>query len=103
MGNNCAFQYVEMEKGMFASKIIVCDRANLTLNEAKELWNQYYPRAAKHIYHDGKVNMVIWINMVDSSHHFDFLHHIGTDAESDGITIWKTKKTFFPQEIKIKP
>lgn len=97
---NCAFQYAEMETGFSRNTKIIHDASGLTLTEAKELWNKYYPRAAKHIYHDGEVEMVIWINMPDKFSYSEFLQYISTDAESDGINIWVTTKIYFPQSIK---
>ncbi len=98
---NCAFQYAEMETGFFRNTKIVCDKTELTLDEAKELWNKYYPRAAKHIYHDGEVEMVIWIDMETPSSYGKYLEYISTDAESNGVTIWETKKTYFTSQFKI--
>ena len=98
---NCAFQYAEMETVFFRDTKIVHDASDLTLNEAKELWNKYYPIAAKHIYHDGEVEMVIWISMTDSHSYGDKLQHICTDAESDGVTIWETVKNTFPKNFEL--
>lgn len=96
---NCAFQYAEMSKGIFRNTQIVCDETNLTLDEAKELWNKYYPRAAKHIYNDGEVEMVIWVDMKDSNSYGEHLEYVSTDAESDGIDIWETKKIYFTKKF----
>ena len=96
---NCAFQYAEMGTGIFRNTKIVEDQSELTIDEAKALWNKYYPRAAKHIYHDGEVEMVIWINMPDDHTYGDTLQYISTDAESDGNTIWETTKKYFPKEL----
>ena len=46
---NCAFQYAEIKGKIFSNTEIICDEIELTLKEAKELWNKYYPRLAKHI------------------------------------------------------
>jgi hypothetical protein len=97
---NCAFQYAEMETGIFGNTKIVCDETNLTLDEAKELWDKYYPRAAKHIYHDGQVEMVIWVDMVTPSSYGNHLQYISTDAESDGVNIWVTTKDYFTKYKK---
>jgi len=97
---NCAFQYAELETGFFRNTKIVEDKTDLTLAEAKELWNKYYPRAAKHIHHDGQVEMVIWIDMPDNSSYGKHLEYIRTDAESDGTSIWETKKTYFTKSFK---
>ena len=99
---NCAFQYAKMSKGVFRNTQIVCDKTEITLDEAKELWNTYYPDAAKHIHNEGEVEMVIWINMKDASSYGDSLAYISTDAESDGTNIWETKKEFFTRSFKIE-
>lgn len=98
---NCAFQYAEMETGIIRNTKIVCDETSLTLDEAKALWNKYYPRAAKHIYHDGEVEMVIWIDMETPHSYGKHLEYISTDAESDGFRIFETKKTYFTSQFKI--
>jgi len=99
---NCAFQYAEMETGIFRNTNIVHDATELTLDQAKALWNTYYPRAAKHIHNGGQVEMVIWINMADSHSYGDYLQYISTDAESDGTHIWETKKEYFTKNFEIK-
>lgn len=92
---NCAFQYAKMTNGIFRDTKIVEDKSELTLDEAKQLWNKCFPDAAKWIKEGGTVEMVIWINMVDNHSYGDSLQYISTDAESDGVFIWETKKTFF--------
>ena len=92
---NCAFQYAEITGKIFSNTEIVCDETELTLSEAKELWNKYYPRLAKHIKNDEKGEMAIWINMEDKYSYGETLQYISTDAESDGNNIWETKKIYF--------
>jgi len=99
---NCAFQYAKMSTGIFRDTKIVCDQTELTLEEAKELWNKYYPDAAKHIKNEGEVEMVIWINMVDAHSYGESLQYISTDSESDGNQIWVTKKEYFTPKFKIE-
>jgi len=43
MERNCAFQYAKINGQFFKNTEIVCDESRLTLDEAKGLWNQYYP------------------------------------------------------------
>jgi hypothetical protein len=97
---NCAFQYAEMTRGFGRTTKIVEDKFGLTLKECHELWSKYYPQAAKHIKDNGEVEMVVWINMVDSHSYGEYEQYISTDAESDGNTIWVTEKKLFPKEIK---
>lgn len=98
---NCAFQYAKIHGTIFRRTEIVYDKSELTLTEAKELWNKYYPDCAKHIKdEDNSAEMVIWINMPDNHSYGDTLHYISTDAESDGKDIWVTTKEYFPRSIK---
>lgn len=98
---DCAFQYAKIHGSMFRRTEIVCDKSELTLTEAKELWNQYYSDFAKHIKDgDDTAEMAIWINMPDPHSYGETLYHISTDAESDGKDIWVTTKQYFPRNIK---
>ena len=97
---NCAFQYAEMSTGIFRNTKIVHDAAELTLSEAKELWNSYYPQAARHIKNEGEVELVIWINMPDKYSYGESLEYISTDAGSDGNEIWESKRNYFTRKFK---
>ena len=94
---NCAFQYAKMKDGIFRDTKIVCDKSELTLDEAKKLWNEHFADAAKWIKEGNTVEMVIWINMATPQSYGDALQYISTDAESDGVSIWETKKSYFKQ------
>lgn len=96
MLKNCAFQYAKV--GL--NTTVVCDKTDLTYNEAVDLWNKYYSDAAKHIKSGGTVEMVIWKDMADSNSYNDYAYYIANDAESDGTRIWVTKKEYFPANIK---
>lgn len=96
---NCAFQYAEMNDGIFRNTKIVCDKNELTLQEAKELWNNYYPQAANHINNGGTVEMVIWIDMETPHSYGKHLEYISTDADSDGNLIWVVKKEYFSSKF----
>lgn len=98
---NCAFQYAKITDSLFSSRTtIVCDKTGLTLKEAIELWNQYYPDAAKWIKDGNSVEMVIWTDMSDPSSYGKHLHYISHNAESDGHRIWETTKNYFPAKIE---
>jgi len=99
---NCAFQYAKITGSIFRDTKIVCDETDLTLKEAKTLWNKYFADLAKHIKNGDTGEMVIWINMSDSYSYGEKLQHISTDAESDGISIWETRKTYFTKEFKVE-
>ena len=96
---NCAFQYAEMNDGFSRYTKIVCDKNELTLQEAKELWNSFYKQAANHIKNGGTVEMVIWIDMETTNSYGKYLQYISTDAESDGTNIWVTKKEYFTSKF----
>lgn len=96
---NCAFQYAKMRDGIFRDTKIVEDKSELTLDEAKQLWNAHFADAAKWIKDGNTVEMVIWINMTTPQSYGDTLQYISTDAESDGLNIWVTEKRFFTNKF----
>lgn len=95
MNNNCAFQYAKMTDGFGRSTNIVCDETSITMEQAKEMWNKYYPDAARHITDGGSVEMVIWKDMPDPDSYQTHEQYISTDAESDGVNIWVVEKKGF--------
>lgn len=97
---NCAFQFVVTTGRFFKDIEIVEDKRGLTLSEAKELWNKYYPEAKKHIKSGDSIDMAIWINMTDEYSFGEKLHHIGSDAELDGNYIVERSVKYFPQTLK---
>ncbi len=94
---SCAFQYAKITGSIFSKTEIVCDKTELTLDEAKALWAKYYPDLAKHINGGETGEMALWINMPDNHSYGETLQHISTDAESDGVRIWETRKIYFPK------
>jgi hypothetical protein len=80
---------------LYSNTKIVCDKNELTLEEAQKLWNEYYEDAAKWIKDGGEVEMVIWINMETPNSYGDTLQYISTDAHSDGVRIWEERKVVF--------
>lgn len=96
-GKNCAFQYAKMKAGIFIDAEIVVDKSELTLDEAEKLWNLHFADAARWIKEGNTVEMVIWINMQTPQSYGDSLQYISPDAESDGVSIWETKRSYFKQ------
>lgn len=90
---DCAFQYAKINK--LKEIIIVEDKTKLTLDEAKQLWNKYYEDAAKWIKNGNTLEMGIWVNMSTPHSYVELLQYIPTDAESDGVSIWETKRLYF--------
>jgi len=94
---NCAFQYAKISTGFLGGTEIVEDVSAISLEDAKELWNKYYPDLRKFIKSGNRGEMVIWINMKDDSDYNEKLYHIGGDAEVDGqYIIEKTVNYFKP-------
>ena len=98
---NCAFQYAKIKEGIFRTTTIVADKSELTIDEAKKLWNEYYKDAADWIHNGDSVEMVIWINMATPHSYGDTLQYISTDAESDGTKIWETTRNYFREYTDI--
>jgi len=96
---NCAFQYAKMREGIFRDTKIICDKSELTIDEAKKLWNEYFSDAAKWIKEGNTVEMVIWIDMATPQSYGETLQYISTDAESDGESIWETRKNYFTKQF----
>jgi len=97
--NNCAFQFAITERGFMGRTRILEDQCELTLEEAKVLWNKHYPNAARRMKAGDEVEMALWINMKDSSHYKDTLYYIRPHFESDGETIWEVKKEAMPSTL----
>jgi hypothetical protein len=97
---DCAFQYAKIRNSIFRDIKVVCDKNELTLDEAKQLWNEYYDDAAKWINEGNKVEMAIWVNMATPNSYGDTLQYISTDAESDGNNIWVTERKYFSKRFK---
>ena len=75
---DCAFQYYDGSQ-------TVCDKAKLTLEEAKELWNDYYDNMVRQTRYGYEIEAAIWINMKDEWDYKDSLIHIDTpDIDEDG-------------------
>lgn len=97
---NCAFQYATKTTGFFGIIDIIEDQTEITLSEAKELWDKHYPGLRTLIQrgtHTGE--MVIWVNMTDKYSFREKLHHISNDAEVEGDYIIERSVTYFPKKL----
>jgi len=65
----CAFQYWDGRK-------IVEDKDQLTLDEAKELWNKHYTDMVKKVEEGEDIEVVIWVNMKHPSDYQETLIHL---------------------------
>ena len=66
---NCAFQYYNGVK-------VVCDKTKLTLEEAKNLYNEYYEDMVYRVSCFREIEVAIWINMKDITDYKETLIHL---------------------------
>jgi len=90
---NCAFQFATIRGN------VIFDKSELTLSEAKNFWNKYYPQCAQLIHNGTACQMYLWINMDSPDSYGETLYQIDNDAESNGFKIWETKTIEFPKTI----
>ena len=74
---NCAFQYYNGTK-------IVCDEDEITLSEAKELWNKYYTDMVEKTTYGLEIEVAIWINMKTNIDYRETLIHLSAPEVSNG-------------------
>ena len=74
---HCAFQYYNGRK-------VVCDKYNLTLDEAKELWNEHYADMVEKTTDGEEIEVAIWINMRNDSDHRETLVHLSSPEIRNG-------------------
>ncbi len=75
--SNCAFQYYNGSK-------VVCDKFEITLEEAKKLWNKYYEDMVEKTTDDLEIEVAIWINMKDSTDYRETLIHLSSPEVRNG-------------------
>lgn len=80
---DCAFQY-------FDGIVIQVDEINLTLEDAKDLWNRYYEDMVYHAKEGYEIEVAIWINMQNGSDYTDTLIHLCAPQVKNGI-LWEPK------------
>ena len=81
MEKNCAFQYYD-------GRIVKVDRFSLTLEEAKQLWNDNYEDMVNHVMDGDDIEVAIWINMANDSDYRETLIHLSSPSVKDG-TLWE--------------
>ena len=74
---HCAFQYYNGYK-------VVCDKYSLTLEEAKELWNEHYADMVKRTTDGDEIEVAIWINMQNDSDYRETLVHLSSPEIRNG-------------------
>ena len=85
---NCAFQYYNGTK-------TVCDKTELTLQEAKDLFNDYYADMVRQITHCYKIECVIWIDMKDTFDYDKSLIWLQNPSVDNSGTLYEESKTYF--------
>lgn len=82
--SNCAFQYYNGSK-------VVCDEFDITLEEAKELWNKHYDdMVEKATENANDIEVAIWISMKNSTDYRETLIHLSSPQVKDG-KLWEPK------------
>lgn len=74
---HCAFQYWNGRK-------MVEDKSELTLEEAKNLWNQHYADMVEKTEDSEDIEVAIWINMQDESDYRETLIHLSAPEVRNG-------------------
>jgi hypothetical protein len=74
---HCAFQYYNGRK-------MVSDKHSLTLEEAKELWNEYYADMVENTTDGEEIEVAIWINMQNDSDYRETLVHFSSPEIRNG-------------------
>ena len=72
-----AFQY-------YNGRRVVCDKFNLTLEEAKNLWNEYYYDMVKEVAEGSDIEVAIWINMKNEIDYNETLVHLHAPEIREG-------------------
>lgn len=94
---NCAFQYAYTTNMIFRDTKIVHDQSNLTLQEAKDLFNKYKKEIIQILKNKDdyqSLEAVIWINMPDEFSYGDSLVYVTLDFDTDGDNIWEVTKQY---------
>ena len=85
---NCAFQY-------YNGKKVVCDKTELTLQEAKSLFNEYYSDMVRQVNIGHEIECVIWIDMKDTFDYDKSLIWLQNPSVDNSGTLYEESKTYF--------
>lgn len=88
METNCAFQYY------LADGTVICDKANITLGEAKLLWNEYYDDMVDKTQRGYNIEAAVWINGNDRTDYGETLVHLSNPELENGV-LFETGRTYF--------
>lgn len=75
---HCAFQY-------YNGRTIVCDADNLTIEEAKELWNKHYDDMVEKSADGEEIEVAIWVNMESEGDYRDTMIHLSSPEVRNGM------------------
>jgi len=92
MKRNCAFQYY-LNDGT-----VICDKANLTLGEAKLLWNEHYQDMVEKTKQGAEIEAAVWINGNEKTDYGETLVHLHNPELEEGwhgAVLFETIKTYF--------
>lgn len=84
MKKDCAFQY-------YNGRTVVSDETNLTLDRAKELWNEHYDDMVVKTREGEEIEVAIWINMENDSDYGDTLIHLCSPNVDDDGELWEKR------------
>lgn len=89
---NCAFQYAYKRWNIE----MVCDKTNLTFEEAKDLFLEYKQDIINKLQDDdySQIEACIWINMPDEYTFGDYYLYITDEYKTDGKRIWTEEKQY---------
>lgn len=87
--NNCGFQYYD-------GCIVKEDVRELTLDEAKELFNNYYVEMVSKVNEGYEIEVAIWIDMSTPNSYGDTLLHLSSPVVENGKLCEKITK-FYPK------
>lgn len=75
--NNCAFQYWNGRK-------LVEDKSEITLDEAKKIWNEHYDDMVQQVTDGEDIEVAIWINMKEKCDYNETLVHLYSPDVKNG-------------------
>lgn len=84
MKKDCAFQYYDGTK-------VKVDETELTIEEAKELWNENYDDMVEKAKDDNNIEVAIWINMNDKYDYRDKLIYLSNPNVDEYGGLWEKK------------
>ena len=85
---SCAFQYYNGTK-------TVCDKTELTLQQAKDLFNDYYADIVRRVKAGHEIECAIWVDMQDAFDYDKTLIWLQNPSVDNSGTLYEESKTYF--------